>query len=85
MKYELDDIKRLLVTPRWNIKHKVDDWFFPSDLIPFSTALKYSCKKLWQQGKLERSESCGRWGYDYRIKPEAAEGVANNSLHSRQA
>ena len=64
MKYDLSDIKRLLA------QHgKLDEEFFPSDLISHSSALKYTCKKLYKQGVLERKgDSNNRWGYTYQIK-----------------
>ena len=69
MKYSLDDIKDMIKRSRYYTNP--DSWFFPSDLIPHSTALKYSCKKLQEQGLLERRESCGRWGWQYRVSSEA--------------
>ncbi len=67
MKFNLDDIKRLLkISKHYNL----DDEFFPSDLIPHSPALKYACKKLHEQGLLERSSDCGRWGYTYKIRKD---------------
>lgn len=67
MKYGLEDIKRLLQNSKY---YKTEnDWFFPSDLISHSNALKYTCNKLFEQGILERQGCVGdRWGYFYRIR-----------------
>ena len=72
MKYNIDDIKRLLktCTPSGHEYENEYEWFFPSDLISHSAALKYACKKLYERGLLERSEPGDRWGYTYRIKKE---------------
>jgi len=69
----LSDIKRLLALKRWNYSYEMNDWFFPSDLIPHSTSVKYRCKKLFIAGLLERQgSSSDRWGYRYRIPPSSA-------------
>lgn len=69
MKYGLEDIKKLLSSSKH--KYKEDSWFFPNDLIPHSQKLKYACKKLAENGKIERRDDYGRWGYMYRLKTEA--------------
>ena len=67
MKYDIESIKNLIKISDYSF---YSDWFFPSDLIPHSNSFKYSCKKLYEQGKLERQgDSIDRWGYQYRIKP----------------
>lgn len=67
----LEAIKRLLALPRWNYSYKPNEWFFPSDLIPHSAKLKAQCKKLYENGLLERrGDGCNRWGYSYRVKAE---------------
>lgn len=68
-KKELENIKRLLAIPRWNYSFEQNDWFFPSDLLPHSTRIKYVCKKLYEVGLLERTDGYGRWGYRYRVPP----------------
>ncbi len=64
----LIDLKRRMGNPhRFNIK--TDDWFFPCDVTPHSTKLKYRCNKLYKAGILERQgDGKDRWGYRYRIK-----------------
>ena len=67
MKYDIESIKNLIKISDYSFH---SDWFFPCDLIPHSNLLKYSCKKLYEQGKLERQrDNIDRWGYQYRIKP----------------
>ena len=65
---ELLEIRRLLLTPRWSYSLQVDSWFFPNDLLPHSTRLKYVCKELHKHSLLDRDAACGRWGYRYKIK-----------------
>lgn len=64
------EVKRQLTIKRWNHSFKPNEWFFPSDVIPHSTQFKYRCKKLYEAGLLERSESHGRWGWRYRVPSE---------------
>jgi len=67
MKFDIESIKNLITNSKYN--YDLKDWFFPSDLIPHSSQLKYSCKKLHKQGKLERNgDGRDRWGYQYKIK-----------------
>jgi len=69
MKYELSDIVELMKKSKFYGPDKVGEWFFPSDLIPHSRALKDSCKKLHARGLLDRcGSSGGGYGYSYRIK-----------------
>ena len=63
----MEEVRRLLTKEYWNMSFTLDSWFFPSDLIPFSTVFKYKCKKLFKLGLLERSNGAGRWGYRYHI------------------
>ncbi len=65
---ELSEIQRLLLIPRWNYSFELDSWFFPNDLLPHSTRLKYVCRELHKHGLLERDDGCGRWGYRYKLK-----------------
>jgi len=67
MKYNLEDIKNLIKKSKYN--YQSNSWFFPSDLIPHSSSLKYACKKLYERGELERhGNETYKWGYQYRIK-----------------
>ena len=50
--------------------HKRNDWFFPDDIAPHSSQFKYRCNKLYMSGLLERDQTCGRWGYQYRIQSQ---------------
>ena len=59
-------IKRLMAISHYPFN---DGWFMPSDLIPFSSSLKYQCRKLYGLGLLERQgDTSNRWGYSYKIK-----------------
>jgi len=65
---ELTDLIRLIQLPR-RYTMTLNDWFFPAELIPHSTKLKYRCNKLYENGLLERQGAANnRWGYRYRIK-----------------
>lgn len=64
----LEDVKRRLATPKWNISHKPHEWFFAGDVAPHSNTFKYRCKKLYEAGVLERQgDGTNRWGYRYRV------------------
>ena len=72
MKYNLEDIKTML--KKSNYKYEEYDWFFPSDLSPFNNKFKYACKKLAEEGLLERGgDAHNKWGYYYRINQKPKE------------
>ena len=73
MKYGILNIKNFLKHNRNDYKYGLYDWFFPQDLSPHNKALKYSCKKLYEKGLLERSVRNGRYGYQYKLKKELQE------------
>jgi hypothetical protein len=70
MKWNFEKLKNII---------KTEDWFFPSDIIPHSTAFKYACNKFSEQGLLEkRGDKRDRWGYQYKVKPAAQESDTTN-------
>jgi hypothetical protein len=63
----LDYVKNALAIKHWNYSFAPNDWFRPDDVSPHDKHFKYICCKLHRFGLLERSDTCGRWGYRYRI------------------
>jgi len=70
----LEEVKRRLTLTYWNYSFKPTEWFFPSDVTPYSNSFKYKCKKLHALGMLERQgDGTARWGYRYRVQSNEVE------------
>jgi hypothetical protein len=66
MKFTYDDVCNRVRLAQKGVNS--DGRFFPSDIVPHSSSFKYACKKLYEQGLLERFGDVGdRWGYQYKI------------------
>ena len=71
---KFEELKRNINMERWNYTLSEDKWFFPSDVVPHSTQIKYWCKQLYEAGFLEREgDGTARWGYRYKIIKERTE------------